>query len=236
MMIAILMLQQAMAWEVSSLESAQLVGTAHAPRQGDIFIRPLGSSSFGITDRLAVSSNPLGWVQGTPNISSEFNLVDNWDWALSITPYVTTNFGLTEFYSGVAVTHSLQYAEDRLNTTLRLGYVGLLGAEDEIEPNAIEGELGLSYDIVATRAIVHRFKGSISSGVNLPENINASVGYSFHASLGQRARVELGIDFGEPSSATGVFFKEQYSDAVFGEDLAGQAWIPSPNASLFWVF
>ena len=31
--------------DVGPLESAQMDGTAHAPRQGDIFLKPLGTSS-----------------------------------------------------------------------------------------------------------------------------------------------------------------------------------------------
>ena len=54
MILAILLGQQALA-DAGPFESAQLMDTAHAPRQGDIFLRPLGVSSFGLTDRLAVS-------------------------------------------------------------------------------------------------------------------------------------------------------------------------------------
>jgi hypothetical protein len=31
-------------------------------------------------------------------------------------------------------------------------------------------------------------------------------------------------------------FNEQYREKVYGDELAGKAWLPSPNASLFWVF
>jgi hypothetical protein len=236
MMIALLIAQQSLA---SPFESAQLDGTAHAPRQGDFFLKPLGSSSFGLTDRLAVSSNAIGWVQDTPNISSEFNIVDDWGWALSVTPYISTDYSFDKFRSGATFIHSLQYAEDRLNTSVRVGYVGQRtegDAAEGIATGTLEGELGVSYDIVASKEIVHRFKSSLSSGMNVDEDLIWSAGYSLHAAIGQRARLELGVDFGEPSSYSGVLFNEQYREKVYGDELSGKDWLPSPNASLFWVF
>jgi|GEM_PF-4514442 len=240
MIFALLFGQHAIAG-VGAFESAQLTNTAHAPRQGDIFIRPLGDSSFGLTDRLAVSSSAVDWLSGTPNVSSEFNIVDNWEWALSVTPYISTDYSLQQFRSGATVTHSLQYAEDRLNTSVRVGYVG---QREDVEVNDIEGlatgtlegEIGLSYDIVASRAVIHRFKGSIASGLNTKDALSASAGYSLHASLGERARLELGVDVGAPSSVSGELFNEHLRDDVYGAELSGESWLPTPHASLFWVF
>lgn len=224
-----------------AFESAQMDGTAHAPRQGDIFLKPLGTSSFGLTDRLAVSTDAPGWLDGSANISSEFNIIDNWEYALSITPYASADFDLEQIRTGATILHSLQYAEDRLNTSVRIGFVGNRGTYesmdvDELSKGMLEGEVGLSYDIVASRSMIHRFKGAVSGDMNGLDSLKASAGYSFNASLGERARLELGVDVGEPSSLSGRVFQEQYGTTVYGEDLGGQAWIPSPNASLFWVF
>ena len=84
--------------------------------------------------------------------------------------------------------------------------------------------------------MVHRFKGAISGDMNGLDSLKASAGYSFNAALGERARLELGVDVGEPSSVSGRVFQEQYGTTVYGEELGGESWVPSPNASLFWVF
>ena len=107
---------------------------------------------------------------------------------------------------------------------------------DELSKGLLEGEVGLSYDIVASRSMVHRFKGAVSGDMNGLDSLKASAGYSFNAALGERARLELGVDVGEPSSVSGRVFQEQYGTTVYGEELGGQSWVPSPNASLFWVF
>lgn len=226
---------------VGPLESAQLDGTAHAPRQGDIFFKPLGTSSLGLSDRLALSTNAPDWLNGRANISSEFNIIDNWDYALSITPYVTADLGLQQISTGATILHSLQYAEDRLNTSVRLGFVGSQGAYENLDSQGLsggmlEGELGLSYDIVATRSMVHRFKGSVYGNGAGIESAQATAGYSFIAALGERVRMELGVDIGTPSSVSGRIFQERYATAVYGQDLGTQSWAPSPNFSLFWVF
>jgi hypothetical protein len=223
------------------LESAQMDGTAHAPRQGDIFLKPFGTSSLGLTDRLAISTNAPDWVNGSANISSEFNIVDNWEYALSITPYASADFGLEQIRTGAIILHSLQYAEDRLNTSVRLGFVGNRGTYesldlDEFSKGMLEGEVGLSYDIVVSRSMVHRFKGAISGDMSGLSSLQAGAGYSFNAALGERARLELGVDVGTPSSVSGQIFQQQYAAAVYGDDIGDQAWAPSPNASVFWVF
>ena len=161
--------------------------------------------------------------------------MDNWDWALSVMPYVTTGDDLSGLHTGVKLIHSLQYEEDRLNTSVRLGYLGLNEDTTEVDTSAIVAAVGVSYDIVASPTIVHRFEASVSSGMNL-ESMETSAGYSFNASLGERARLKLGVDFGETSSASAVFFNEKYRAALFGDELAGAKWLPSPNASMFWVF
>lgn len=223
------------------LESAQMDGTAHAPRQGDIFFKPLGTSSLGLSDRLAISTNAPDWVNGSANISSEFNIIDNWEYALSITPYASTDFGLEQIRTGATILHSLQYAEDRLNTSVRVGFVGNRGTYesldvDEFSKGMLEGEVGLSYDIVASRSMVHRFKGAVSGNMSGVDSLQAAAGYSFNAALGERARLELGVDVGAPSSVSGQIFQQQYGTTVYGEELGAQSWVPSPNASVFWVF
>ena len=241
MMIAIFSMFGMAVADVGPLESAQMDGTAHAPRQGDIFLKPLGTSSIGINDRLAISTNAPGWLDGSANISSEFNIVDNWDYALSITPYASADFDLEQIRTGATILHSLQYEEDRLNTSIRVGFVGNRGVYEsldveEFSKGMLEGEVGLSYDIVASRSIVHRFKGAISGDMTGLDSLQASAGYSFNAAIGERARLELGVDVGEPSSVSGRIFQEQYGTAVYGDELGSQSWMPSPNASLFWVF
>ena len=236
MLFSFLIAQQALA---GSFESAQLDGTAHAPRRGDFFLRPLGDTTFGVTDRLALSSNAIGWVQNTPNLSAEYNLVDDWGWALSVSPYVKTDSSLSNFQSGASVTHSLQYAEDRLNTTVRVGYVGQRNTNtdtDNFATGTLEGELGVSYDIVVSKGMIHRFKSSLTSGMDLSEGIDWTAGYSFHTVMGERARLQLGVDFGAPSSFVGEVFNENYRQTVYGDDIAMKNWAPSPNASIFWVF
>ena len=67
------------------------------------FLKPLGTSSFGLTDRLAVSTDAPGWLDGSANISSEFNIIDNWEYALSITPYASADFGLEQIRTGATI-------------------------------------------------------------------------------------------------------------------------------------
>lgn len=220
--------------EMGPLESAQLDGTAHAPRQGDIFFKPFGTSSIGLSDRLAISTNAPDWVNGAANISSEFNIIDNWDYALSITPYVSTDFDMQQIRTGATILHSLQYAEDRLNTSLRVGYVG--NRSDYVSNNILEGEIGLSYDIVVSRSMAHRFKGAISGNETGVESAQATAGYSFITALGERARMELGVDVGTPSSVSGRVFQANYANTVYGTKLGSQSWVPSPSLSVFWVF
>ena len=240
MMFALLIAQQAFAG-VGPFESAQMDGTAHAPRQGDIFLKPFGDSSLGLTDRLAVATNAVDWVQGNPNVSSEFNIIDNWDYALSVTPYASTTVEFDELRVGATLLHSLQYAEDRLNTSVRVGFVGQPGTEAALELGGVasgilEGEVGLSYDIVASRSVVHRFKTSISGSMQGLDSLTGSAGYSLHAAIGESARLELGLDVGQPSSVAGDVFNAQLREVVYGEELSGQSWMPTPSASLFWVF
>lgn len=242
MILALFLGQQAIA-EVGPFESAQLMDTAHAPRQGDIFVRPLGVSTLGLNDRLAIGASAVDWVTGTPNVSSEFNIVDNWAWALSVTPYLSTDYQLQTIRSGATFIHSLQYEQDRLNTSVRLGFVGERGGTDieavdieTISTGILEGEVGLSYDFVMSRSLVHRIKGSISGSMAGIDSLQASAGYSLHAALGDSARLELGVDVGEPSTVYGELFNAHLREQAYGEELAGQVWMPTPSASLFWVF
>lgn len=240
MIVAMLLGQMALA-DVGPFESAQLMDTAHAPRQGDIFLRPLGTSSFGLTDRLAVSASAVDWVTGTPNVSSEFNIVDNWAWALSVMPYASTDYRLETVRGGATVIHSLQYEQDRLNTSVRVGYASTRADSEAVDiesfsTGTIEGEVGLSYDFVMSRALVHRIKGSVSGSMDGIESLQATAGYSLHAALGDSARLELGLDFGEPSTVYGDLFNEHLREQAYGAELAGEAWMPTPSASLFWVF
>lgn len=239
MILAMLFGQHAVA-DVGPFESAQLMDTAHAPRQGDIFLRPLGVSSFGLTDRLAVSASAVDWVTGQPNVSSEFNIIDNWDYALSITPYLSTDNGFDTVRAGATLIHSLQYEQDRLNTSVRLGYVtnrsGDVAEVDSYSEGTIEGTVGLSYDIVMTRSLVHRFKGAISGSMAGLDTLSATAGYSLHVALADTARLELGLDVGEPSTVYGELFNEHLREAAYGADLASETWMPTPSASLFWVF
>ena len=237
MVIAILLYQQAYALEVGLFESAQLTDTAHAARQGDFYFRPLEQSEYGITDRVSISTSLLGWATGVPNAETELQLIDNWGWALSVTPYFSTDYDLTSIRSGATFIHSQQYSEDRLNTSVRVGYIGAV-PENELVFSADDFELGigLSYDIVS-RAVIHRLRGAISSGLDWERTSAWNLGYSVNASLSERTRLELGVDFGDAGAfSSAAAFNELLRESAYGTELAANPLLPSPSASLFWVF
>ena len=232
-----LICQHAHALDVGLFESAQMSDTAHAARQGEFYFRPLEQSEYGISDRVSISSSALGWATGVPNAETEINLIDNWGWALSVTPYVSTDYELTELRSGATFIHTQQYAEDRLNTSLRIGYNGAVPVDGLVfSVDDFEVGLGLSYDIVS-RAVVHRVRGGVSAGRDWEQTATWNLGYSVNASISKRARVELGVDFGQPAAfSSAAAFNDLLRDTVYGSALASNPLLPSPSASLFWAF
>ena len=115
------------------------------------FLKPLGTSSFGLTDRLQFPPMHLdGWMVlpifllNLTSLITGSMLVNN--------PYASADFGLEQIRRVLLFLHSLQYAEDRLNTSVRIGFVGNRGTYesmdvDELSKGLLEGEVGLSYDI-----------------------------------------------------------------------------------------
>ena len=67
------------------------------------------------------------------------------------------------------------------------------------------------------------------------DSLQASAGYSFNAALGERARIELGVDWVNHHLYLVVYSKSSTGRQCMGRT-GSQSWMPSPNASLFWVF
>ena len=164
--------------------------------------------------------------------------MDNWDYALSVTPYLSTDNGFDTVRAGATLIHSLQYEQDRLNSSVRLGYVtnrtGEITDVDSYSTGTIEGTVGLSYDVVMTRSLVHRFKGAVSGSMVGLDSLSATAGYSLHVALADTARLELGLDFGEPSTVYGELFNEHLRERAYGTEFAEQAWM-QPKCILLGV-